>query len=335
MPLAAIALAVLVAPAVGGAKPHTASALRADDAALAAKSRAAVLGLYSLDQRLAAGRATVAALDGRSRSLRTEQRSLRARLAIAESSARAAQRQLAAQLRTLYEQGKLEPLDIVFGARSLDEAMTGIDNLAQSAGRGKDVLREVQATKQTLLTERTALAAKAAALARATADAEAAADALLRARAARASYISSLAARRRLDRQEIARLVTRARVAQARSTRLAHVRGAGRAPAPAGRRSAGADPTIAEPAAGTELTVSATGYSLPGTTATGLPVGWGVAAVDPSVIPLGTHFTVPGYGEAVAADIGSGVSGTRIDLWFPTVGKARAWGRRTVTIVLH
>ena len=76
-------------------------------------------------------------------------------------------------------------------------------------------------------------------------------------------------------------------------------------------------------------------YSLPGHTASGLPVGWGVVAVDPSVIPLGTRLTVPGYGEAVAADVGSGVRGAMIDLWFPTLAQARAWGRRTVTITLH
>ena len=81
--------------------------------------------------------------------------------------------------------------------------------------------------------------------------------------------------------------------------------------------------------------MSSTGYSLPGHTATGLPVGWGVVAVDPSVIPLGTKLTIPGYGEAVAADTGSAVRGNTIDLWFPTLGQARAWGRRTVTITLH
>ena len=53
LPFAALALAVLAAPAVGGANPsQSASTLRAQDAAIAAKSRAAVLGLYSLDQRL-------------------------------------------------------------------------------------------------------------------------------------------------------------------------------------------------------------------------------------------------------------------------------------------
>ncbi|TMK69579.1 MAG: hypothetical protein E6G50_11665, partial [Actinobacteria bacterium] len=88
------------------------------------------------------------------------------------------------------------------------------------------------------------------------------------------------------------------------------------------------------PEAGT-LTVVATGYSLPGHTSTGMPVGWGVVAVDPSVIPLGTRMTIPGYGEGVAADVGSAVQGATIDLWFPTVGQAMAWGRRTLTVTLH
>jgi 3D (Asp-Asp-Asp) domain-containing protein len=86
---------------------------------------------------------------------------------------------------------------------------------------------------------------------------------------------------------------------------------------------------------GRSITVSATGYALPGRTATGLPVGWGVVAVDPSVIPLGTHMTIPGYGDAVAADTGGAVIGSTIDLWFPSVAQANAWGRRTVTITLH
>ena len=82
------------------------------------------------------------------------------------------------------------------------------------------------------------------------------------------------------------------------------------------------------------LSVSAIGYSLRGTTATGLPVGHGIVAVDPSVIPLGTRLSVPGYGDAVAADTGSAIQGAVIDLWFPTVAEAHAWGRRTVTITV-
>ena len=83
------------------------------------------------------------------------------------------------------------------------------------------------------------------------------------------------------------------------------------------------------------MTVQSTGYCLQGTTATGMPVAWGVVAVDPSVIPLGTRMTVPGYGEGVAADTGSAVKGAIIDLWFPSCAQAITWGRRTVTITLH
>jgi 3D (Asp-Asp-Asp) domain-containing protein len=66
-----------------------------------------------------------------------------------------------------------------------------------------------------------------------------------------------------------------------------------------------------------------------------VPVGWGIVAVDPSFIPLGTGMTIPGYGEGVAADTGGAVVGARIDLWFPTHAEALAWGTRTVTITLH
>jgi 3D (Asp-Asp-Asp) domain-containing protein len=86
---------------------------------------------------------------------------------------------------------------------------------------------------------------------------------------------------------------------------------------------------------GRTITVTATGYAMGGTTATGVPVGWGTVAVDPSVIPLGSSMTIPGYGEGVAADTGPAVQGSSIDLWFPTAERALAWGRRVVTITLH
>lgn len=51
-------------------------------------------------------------------------------------------------------------------------------------------------------------------------------------------------------------------------------------------------------------------------TASGLPLQKGVAAVDPSYIPLGTRLYVPGYGQALAADTGGGVRGRMIDLGY-------------------
>ena len=76
-------------------------------------------------------------------------------------------------------------------------------------------------------------------------------------------------------------------------------------------------------------------YHLPGKTASGLPVGVGVIAVDPNVIPLGTRVFVPGYGPAVAADVGSAIRGNIIDLWMPSTAQALAWGRRSVTITIY
>lgn len=84
-----------------------------------------------------------------------------------------------------------------------------------------------------------------------------------------------------------------------------------------------------------QLNVDAVAYSLPGSTALGVPVGKGVVAVDPKLIPLGTKMHVPGYGPGLAADVGYAVKGRIIDLWFPTTAKARKWGRRTVTITVY
>lgn len=92
-----------------------------------------------------------------------------------------------------------------------------------------------------------------------------------------------------------------------------------------------------QPASGSgkQLTVVATAYSLHGGTASGLPTGPGVVAVDPTVIPLGTRLFIPGYGPGIAADTGTAIKGLRIDLWFPTLSQTEHWGRRTVTITVR
>ena len=84
-----------------------------------------------------------------------------------------------------------------------------------------------------------------------------------------------------------------------------------------------------------QLKVDAVAYHLPGRTASGLPVGKGVVAVDPKLISLGTRLFVPGYGAAIAADVGTAIRGHIIDLWMPSTAAARKWGRRTVTITVY
>lgn len=71
-----------------------------------------------------------------------------------------------------------------------------------------------------------------------------------------------------------------------------------------------------------------------GHTSVGLHAGYGIVAVDPRVIPLGTRLYVEGYGFAVAADIGSAIKGNRIDLGYPTYRSALQFGRHKVRVYL-
>lgn len=114
----------------------------------------------------------------------------------------------------------------------------------------------------------------------------------------------------------------------------------------------GADPSAAAPEAGDTLRVVATAYTPwdPGCGGISVidrklarwnvPDGWGIVAVDTSVIKMGTKLYVPGYGYAVAADTGGAISGNKIDVCYWAGGSsvakaaARAWGRRTVTITI-
>jgi 3D (Asp-Asp-Asp) domain-containing protein len=340
LPFAVAALTVLAAPAVSGAiTSHSASSLRAHDAALASKSRAAVLDLYSLDQQLAGAQSRLGALQSQTRSLRAERASLTQQVRVAKRGSQLAQGHLAARLRTLYEQGNVEPLEIVFGAKTIDEAMTSLDNLSRMTSQGDDVIRELKTARVSLASASRALSSRESALAAATRQATATANALASTRVARSAYLGSLAAERRLTEQQISTVVAQAAAARQKTAQIARATSAGEttsiaAVTPAASTFASVAPSAAT-ASGRTVTVSATGYALPGRTATGLPVGWGVVAVDPSVIPLGTHMTIPGYGEAVAADTGGAIIGSTIDLWFPTVAQANAWGRRVVTITLH
>ena len=72
----------------------------------------------------------------------------------------------------------------------------------------------------------------------------------------------------------------------------------------------------------------------------GLRARWGVIAVDPNVIPLGTKVYVKSvdgsadYGFAIAADIGGSIKGNKIDLWMDNAEITFMWGVRSVEIYI-
>lgn len=61
-----------------------------------------------------------------------------------------------------------------------------------------------------------------------------------------------------------------------------------------------------------------------GVTASGLPAGYGVVAIDPSIVPFRSNVYVEGYGVGFAGDTGGGVKGRIIDLGYDD-GSLKSW----------
>jgi 3D (Asp-Asp-Asp) domain-containing protein len=327
---AALLLGVFLPGAEGAGPKKGAGALHQQQAGLAARSHTALLSLYALDSRLARARSELAGLRARAERLELERERVQQEIEVVAGNLKVSQRLLGDRLRALYEEGEPDAIAVLLGATSLDDAVTRLDELERSATQGAQAARDARDGRSKLQGLGLELAARIQKVQALQARAERTATALETARANRVSYLKALRRQQRLTRRQIAALDSRAQkvVAKAQAVQAQAVQ-AQTASAPAG----GTAPSVSDGAR--TLTVTSTGYSMPGNTATGLPVARGIVAVDPSVIPLGTRMTIPGYGEGVAADTGGAVQGMTIDLWFPTLAEALAWGRRTVTITLH
>src|SRR5919204_1317017 len=297
----ALAVAVLVGASLAGAQGS--ARLHRQQRVLAVRSHSALLGLYALDSRLAQARSELARIRRLEAALRAEQASVRRERTIVEQNVRVSERVLGDHLRTLYEEGEPNAIAILLGSTSLDDAMTRLNDVEQSARQGANAVTDTEQGRAKLTRLGNVLASRLRTVQALETRAERTTAALVTARAQRVAYLASLARQRKLTARQLASLDSHARRIVAAATAVQERTAAESvAPVATGPRT---------------ITVTATGYSLPGHTATGLPVGPGVVAVDPSVIPLGTRLTIPGYGEGVAADTGSAVRGYTIDLWFP------------------
>ncbi|HEY7197506.1 MAG TPA: 3D domain-containing protein [Gaiellaceae bacterium] len=346
-------LAPCVAALLLGSTTGPADGARPPDARLAAletAKRSAVLELYALESSLAWARASVAENARRGRALSLAHDRALARAAVVRRSLASTQRRIATLLRRLYVEGAPEPVAVLFGARSLPAVLEGLDGLERATRLNRDLATEarrraaaLQLGLRRLARARTALASTRIASEQALAGLEAVAS-------EKRATIASLARSESLTLARVRALEARAEEAERRSRRLVP-----RATQPSHRRFAthfspnetsretadvpqstdDAPLPVYAPSGTRALVVDTVAYHLRGRTASGLPVGIGVIAVDPSVIPLGTRVFVPGYGPAVAADVGSAIRGNIVDLWMPSTAAARAWGRRTVTITVY
>jgi 3D (Asp-Asp-Asp) domain-containing protein len=316
--LAILGAAFLALPAIGVANPlnHGRSTPEAVPA-FGADAGSTAVDVSSLDRTVFAAQDRIATLDQRIAALRTQLVVAKQQAVVSRRGIALERAKLGVAVRTLYEQGDVEPLEVFLGAKSLDEALSSLDGLSRLGDEAHGIVVELTAIEARARKAQRSLARREAALVEAAREARAAREAALAALAARREYLAQLAAQRNLAVQS-----------QPATAEVADV------------QTVASDAPVVAPApqpslAGRRLTVSATAYSLPGYTASGLHVAWGTVAVDPNLIPLGTRMTIPGYGEAIAADVGTAIIGARVDLWFPTLAMAQAWGRRTVTIVIH
>ncbi len=107
-------------------------------------------------------------------------------------------------------------------------------------------------------------------------------------------------------------------------------------PSPAGGQETRSASPRGDEGDGRSFIATVTAYCLPGRTHNGTPVQWGVVAVDPNVIPLGSKIQIDGFGEVFSAeDTGSGIKGRWVDIWFDNCSDARRFGTqsRRVTIL--
>lgn len=302
-------------------------------AQLERRSRNALLELYSIDTRLERARARIALLNAQEARLERESAETRTGLRLARRAIAATQRTLADRARALYESGETnDPIAIMLGAESVDDAVIRLESIQQIANQQNLILRQAERAQTRLIRLKATLARRKAALDRLRSAAEASARSLEAARSAQAATIQRLRRARTLSSRQLTTLSTQASHAATKS--LETESGSTATPTTTTPSDTTSPSTSGPVTKGQRLTVSATCYCLKGTTASGLPVGPGIIATDPTVIPLGTRVYVPGYGNAVAADTGSAVKGLTIDLWVESCAKASAYGRQTLTITI-
>ena len=139
---------VLAVPVALGAESSEPSAIRAQVAALQAQESAtraqsheALVTLYALESELTRAREALAERrESSRRSRRPADRPPAGGSRLPRTAMRVSERRLAEVVRALYQQDAAEPLAVVLGAGSLDEALAGLDNLDRASGEHRRIV---------------------------------------------------------------------------------------------------------------------------------------------------------------------------------------------------
>lgn len=230
------------------------------------------------------------------------------------------------RLTSAYKNDDMGYLEVVMGAGDFSDFLNRVDMVNKIAEEDEKLIDSYRDTKASLEKELADLAAKREELVTIETDLRNAEQQMLDSQAEQQAYISSLEGQMAANAGQLEQLRAEAAQIEANMYNIQNQSG--------GSSSGGGGGYNPPPSGGSSISVTATAYCLTGRTATGMPAGPGVIAVDPGVIPLGSQVYVSGYGNAIAADTGGAIRGNKIDVWLPC-GDAYAWGVRTVTVTIY
>lgn len=225
------------------------------------------------------------------------------------------------RLRSTYKSDDAGYLEVVMGAGDFSELINRLDMISIIADDDRRLIDSFKESRQLMEEKLASLSEKQGELAGLLDNLGSARQSLVAAQAHQQSVVGAIQSEKQVTDTQLTQLQAEAASIESRMSQIQNETnsGGGYSPPPAG---------------GSSFTATATAYCLGGTTATGMPVGRGIIAVDPGVIPLGSRVHVSGYGDAIAADTGGAINGNRIDVWLPC-GEAYAWGVRSVTVTIY
>lgn len=229
------------------------------------------------------------------------------------------------RLLSTYKSDSTGIIEVIMGAEDFSDFLNKVDMVSAIAEDDRNLIESIKDQKQDIEDEIASLQEKQMELENLVTELASAQENLLTAQAQQQAVLGSIQSERDLNAEQQAQLASQAASIEANMNSIQQ-----QSSSP-GDSGGGYNPPAG---GGSNITVTSTAYCLAGTTATGMPVGRGIIAVDPGVIPLGSRVHVSGYGDAIAADTGGSIVGNKIDVWLPC-GEANAWGVRTVTVTIY